>query len=572
MFDPSNIHPCFWCGSTNRGFSAERFDGMPILQCKACCHFAVQTIPTNLDALYQSEDYYHADGASGLGYQDYNSLPLANWSVEILGTLMLAENLKDQSTLSLLDIGCATGYYLDFFKEFGWQTYGSDLSEYAQEVCRGKGHCVVNLADLENGGQVESLRVVTAFHVIEHLTEFGEFFKIVNGLLEHGAQFFFVVPSVDFSETTWNGPNSSYEHISYFDHSFIADNFADKIHSLKAVLSLGPLVCGFAGAVTADVTGVLELLQDIATRQAIDSSHQDRLVQASNIQIAFMASFLARACSSALALELLERLKSAGRRSDWLEFATALAYFQNNNSYGAAAALGQMRDLTQEVKVLKGKGVAELLPVFQRSKSQASAFPVINIVSICNTKTPLSEEFFLSTGVQTYPNINMIHLLGGPSCSCRIPEYYRDLIELVDFSSADVFETLESKIVAGPSNYVLLCDGRATLSKYCLFALQHCIDEKKYQFAVPSIAERQLLPSWLPGRRTIQRTLQRIALTEATAVMFKRDSLAYLRTLFAAEAGGNRLIEQYATLENIVRAVPSHLVVKTTDVLAQVLT
>ncbi|MBP9094482.1 class I SAM-dependent methyltransferase [bacterium] len=540
---------------------------MPILQCKACCHFAVQSIPTNLDELYQSEDYYHTDGSNGLGYQDYDSLPFVNWSVEILGSLMLAENVENQAALSLLDIGCAKGYYLDFFKEFGWQTYGSDLSEYAQKVCLGKGHRVVDLADLSREGSPQRFGVVTSFHVIEHLKEFEEFFKIVNGLVEHGAQFFFIVPSVDFSESTWNGHNSSYEHISYFDHSFIAGNFVDKVPSLKAVLSLGSLVCGFAGAITAEVKAVLDLLQDIVRGQTIDNSHKGKLLLLSPIQIAFIASFLARACSSALALELLAELKSAGLRSDWLEFANALAYFQNNNSFGAAAAIGQMKEETLEVRLLKGRAVSELVPVFQRSKSQAPAFPVINIVSTCDKNTPLSEEFFLSTGVQTYPNIRMIHLISGSNCSCRIPEYYRDLIELHVGSGAEVFETLE-RLVAGPGSYVLLCDGLATLSKYCLFALQHCMEEKKCEFAVPTTEERQLVPSWLPGRRTIQRTLQQFSRTAATAVMFKQDSLAYLRNLFAAEAARDGMIEQCGTPESIVRMVPSQLVAKTIDVLA----
>lgn len=559
-FDPSKIQSCLWCGSSNRSAISRRLDGMPILQCQSCGHFAVQSVPINLDELYQCEDYYHADGTTGLGYQDYSSLPLINWSVEILGSLMLVEGRSDKSSLSLLDIGCATGNYLDFFKEFGWQTNGADLSAYAKDVCRDKGHSIVELVDFEYERK-HSYEVVTAFHVIEHLTEFSSFFTVVNGLIDNGAQFFFVVPGVDFSEPVWNGFDSSYEHISYFDHKFVKDNFASKIHSLGAVLSMGSLVCGFAGSFSAEVKLVLMLLVDIASSRAIERSHREQLAGVTALQIAFMASFLARACSASLALELLEVVQASAGRSDWLAFARALAYLQNNNCYGGAAALGQMKESAGELKFLRERGVAELLPTLKRSNSKA--FPLVTVVSLCNGERPLPEEFFLSAGMQTYPNINMVHLQVGSSCACGIPEYYDDLIERRDCTEVSLLEKLLNASFIEPGSLLLLCDGRAALSKYCLFALQHCLVEQMYQFAVPTFDAGRALPSWLPGRRTIHHTLQRFFPPQAAAVMFRHDSLSYLVDLLVDE--------RYPTPEKIIRSVPSHLVVNSTDLLGSLL-
>ncbi len=530
---------------------------MPVLRCQSCGHCAVQSVPANLDELYQSKDYYHADCNTGLGYQDYNSLPLVNWSVEILGSLMLAEGNQSNIPPRLLDIGCATGYYLDFFKEFGWQTFGTDLSSYAQEVCRSKEHVVV---DLNAADEDYNFNVVTAFHVIEHLTEFCDFFQVVNRIIKQGSQFFFVVPNVNFVETKWNGHNSSYEHISYFDHKFISEKFTDKISSFQIVLPLGSLVCGFAGALRQDVLVVLEVLSDIIAKQTIETTHQTSLRNATAIQIAFMACFLARACSSALALELLEchRLELAEHRQ-WIDFAKAMAFIQNGNAYGAAAVLCQMKVESTESKVVRELCVAELLPTLNRSRQASDiCFPPIYVISVCNQKRPLGENFFLSAGIQTYPNIHMIHLLDGLPCDCSIPEYFRDLIQNIDCATPDGRATLSTITSGEVRSFLLACDGRAILNQYCLFALQHCIVENKFQFAVPATEGNLFLPTWLPGRRTINRVLDRCMPPLAVAVMFRSDSMPGLS------------MDQLAKPEAIVRGVPALVVAKTVDVLATV--
>jgi 2-polyprenyl-3-methyl-5-hydroxy-6-metoxy-1,4-benzoquinol methylase len=69
----------------------------------------------------------------------------------------------------ILDIGCGGGWKLDLYKEFGWETYGFDVSSEAVEIARAKGHNVTT-------EQVETItypdnyfNVIQISHVIEHL-------------------------------------------------------------------------------------------------------------------------------------------------------------------------------------------------------------------------------------------------------------------------------------------------------------------------------------------------------------------------------------------------------------------
>lgn len=83
----------------------------------------------------------------------------------------------------ILDIGCGAGWKLDLFKEFGWETYGFDISAEATEIARKKGHNVQT-------GQFEDINYPDNFftavqisHVIEHLPDPKIVFERVYNLL-----------------------------------------------------------------------------------------------------------------------------------------------------------------------------------------------------------------------------------------------------------------------------------------------------------------------------------------------------------------------------------------------------
>jgi 2-polyprenyl-3-methyl-5-hydroxy-6-metoxy-1,4-benzoquinol methylase len=73
--------------------------------------------------------------------------------------------------LSILDVGCGRGEWLELLREEGYRAGGIDINRAAVQQCRGRGldvkesDVIDHLRGLDRG----SLDVVTGFHIIEHL-------------------------------------------------------------------------------------------------------------------------------------------------------------------------------------------------------------------------------------------------------------------------------------------------------------------------------------------------------------------------------------------------------------------
>lgn len=72
---------------------------------------------------------------------------------------------------TVLDLGCGRGEWLELTTEWGFRATGVDVSEPMLETCRGLGLSVVNGDALSKLREVEeeSLSVISAFHLVEHL-------------------------------------------------------------------------------------------------------------------------------------------------------------------------------------------------------------------------------------------------------------------------------------------------------------------------------------------------------------------------------------------------------------------
>ena len=69
----------------------------------------------------------------------------------------------------ILDVGCGGGWKLDLYKEFGWKTYGFDISSEAVAIAKSKGHDVV-FSEIENIHYPDNyFDAIQISHVVEHL-------------------------------------------------------------------------------------------------------------------------------------------------------------------------------------------------------------------------------------------------------------------------------------------------------------------------------------------------------------------------------------------------------------------
>jgi len=102
---------------------------------------------------------------------------------------------------SVLDIGCALGYFLDEAHERGYATSGMEISAYAAEIAR-KRHRIVtgNILDKANT-EIQTLisekfHVITLWYVLEHISDLHSLLQIISTMQTGGDIFAVSVPNL----------------------------------------------------------------------------------------------------------------------------------------------------------------------------------------------------------------------------------------------------------------------------------------------------------------------------------------------------------------------------------------
>lgn len=80
----------------------------------------------------------------------------------------------------VLDYGCGDGAFLDLFQ--GWSRYGVEVSEYCIELCKKKGICMMDTADMGDG----TFDLVIFRGVLQHLDNPFEALREAHRLLRKG--------------------------------------------------------------------------------------------------------------------------------------------------------------------------------------------------------------------------------------------------------------------------------------------------------------------------------------------------------------------------------------------------
>jgi SAM-dependent methyltransferase len=107
---------------------------------------------------------------------------------------------RDQQPGKLLDIGCGRGLRLLDFQRLGYDVHGmdfvSDSVEYVQNTL-GIPAVTSDAGSLAECFPPHTFDVITAFHVVEHVTELDSAMRAVRRLLRPGGWFAAAVPLVD---------------------------------------------------------------------------------------------------------------------------------------------------------------------------------------------------------------------------------------------------------------------------------------------------------------------------------------------------------------------------------------
>jgi 2-polyprenyl-3-methyl-5-hydroxy-6-metoxy-1,4-benzoquinol methylase len=205
----SNMEPvvCDLCGANSPLpylTTTDRFSGLQfnLSVCSQCQLVYLNPRPS----LAELGKHYPEDYEAYRLPEEYGS-SVENWHAERALTMQLnyVEHYLPKRG-SLLDVGCATGNFLNVAREHGWQVLGLEVVEKAAQIAREHYRLKVISTDLERADLLDgSLDAVTLWDVLEHVPSPKRALCRIHKLLKPGGNLYFSIPNLDSFDRTLFG-------------------------------------------------------------------------------------------------------------------------------------------------------------------------------------------------------------------------------------------------------------------------------------------------------------------------------------------------------------------------------
>ncbi len=189
---------CNLCGSSRQSLKF-KVGQYRLVRCNECglCFFNPQADDEDLRQVYRG-DYFFNDSLLSrkgpiYGYQDYLD---DRYGIQQDFKSKIKEINHYVRSGSVLDIGCAYGFFLELMKEQGWTAHGVEINHQAAEFARKEMGLNVHEGVFEEMEFPDAaFDLVTMFDVIEHLTDPKESLIRINRLLKPDGRL--VISTVD---------------------------------------------------------------------------------------------------------------------------------------------------------------------------------------------------------------------------------------------------------------------------------------------------------------------------------------------------------------------------------------
>ncbi|MBA3733327.1 class I SAM-dependent methyltransferase [Patescibacteria group bacterium] len=191
-------------------------------------------LPISLD-VYDKTYFSGAD--KGFGYVDYDldkqpMIPVFKKYLEIISSLGIKKG-------KLLDVGCATGFFMNIAKDFGFEVYGVEMSDFAAQKGRDAGLNIIT-GPLEGSNYPDShFDVITMCDVLEHVSSPKDVLAEAKRILKKGGVLMVNTPD---SESLWSRLFGSRwhlilppEHLHYFSPFTL--NYYLSNHGFKTMIN-----------------------------------------------------------------------------------------------------------------------------------------------------------------------------------------------------------------------------------------------------------------------------------------------------------------------------------------------
>ena len=193
-------------------------DGLEFVKCRGCGLVYINPQPADdeISALY-SEDYYKPWGL-GTDSSVVSEMKITTFDDK----LTMVERFIKKGRI--LDIGCATGFFLEAAKRKGWDVSGVEISPYSAAIAQERfGKDRVFSGPLEAASYKDGFfDVVFMSDLVEHVKDLDLFLKEVFRIVKAGGIIAIVTPNIEslsyrIMRKLW--PHLKMEHLYYFSPS-----------------------------------------------------------------------------------------------------------------------------------------------------------------------------------------------------------------------------------------------------------------------------------------------------------------------------------------------------------------
>ena len=234
------IHPCCLANATPSRY------GDAIFQCATCglAWQSPQPSGAELDAIYSKEYYNSWDGGQG---------EAAYWGLKVSLAHSLLKYLPSiNSSMKILDIGCATGACLAAINERGMNAYGIDVNDHAVRIAaKNVPSATIRIGMTEDIAEWEGMfDAVIMSDVIEHVRSPLLEMKYIHRLLRPSGTLIVLTPNIgSFSAITmqkyWTHLKD--EHLFYFSRLSLQRLIVSSCFKLHGIhLALKPMSFQYA--------------------------------------------------------------------------------------------------------------------------------------------------------------------------------------------------------------------------------------------------------------------------------------------------------------------------------------
>jgi SAM-dependent methyltransferase len=185
----------------------DRLHGKPgrfrMVQCQECGLIYLNPRPV----ISEIDRYYPADYPPHLAPVQAAKGRISRWDVRYGLNKRLRALTALQPRGRLLDVGCATGAFIAFAREQGWDVHGVELADTAASFCRNVLHLPVVTGDLlQTDYPAESFDVITLWTVLEHLHDPLATLHEIRRILQPSGLLALALPNVESLDAQFFGP------------------------------------------------------------------------------------------------------------------------------------------------------------------------------------------------------------------------------------------------------------------------------------------------------------------------------------------------------------------------------